>query len=134
MFGLESVLSGRIKGMRKMAHKHGRSTAFSCNARSKCSLSAIIWSLAAWILLVHAYNTLTPSNFNREKPPMQGNHLSIYREYEEIEDRGFEVRQRGKKFVSPSAKQRGKKYTPIDDFLDVTSQRRSLYFPEKVLL
>ncbi|KAH9315129.1 hypothetical protein KI387_023756, partial [Taxus chinensis] len=116
-----------------MVHKHGRSSAFSCNAGSKCSLSCIIWSLAAWILLVHAYNTLTPSNSNRVKSPVQGNHLSVYREHEGIEDRGFEVRQRGKKFVTSSEKQRGRKYTPIDDFLDVTSQRRALYFPEKSL-
>lgn len=133
MFSSIPVLSGRTKATRKMVHKHGKSTALSCNAGSRCSLSAIIWSLAAWILLIHAYNTLTPSNSNRVESQVQQYRLSMYREHEDIEDRGFEVKQRGKKFVSPSGKQRGRRHTPIDDFLDVTSQRRSLYFPEKNL-
>lgn len=122
-----------MKATRKMVHKHGKSTALSCNAGSRCSLSAIIWSLAAWILLIHAYNTLTPSNSNKVDSQVQQYRLSMYREHEDIEDRGFEVKQRGKKFISPTGKHRGRRHTPVDDFLDVTSQRRSLYFPEKNL-
>jgi len=112
MFSSIPVLSGRTKATRKMVHKHGKSTALSCNAGSRCSLSAIIWSLAAWILLIHAYNTLTPSNSNRVESQVQQYRLSMYREHEDIEDRGFEVKQRGKKICLPLRKTKGKETYP----------------------
>ncbi|XP_024364539.1 uncharacterized protein [Physcomitrium patens] len=33
----------------------------SCNVGNKCRLSTLLWSLAAWILFLHIYNTLFPS-------------------------------------------------------------------------
>eukprot|EP00252_Welwitschia_mirabilis_P017068 TRINITY_DN3793_c0_g1_i2.p1 TRINITY_DN3793_c0_g1~~TRINITY_DN3793_c0_g1_i2.p1 ORF type:complete len:468 (-),score=70.84 TRINITY_DN3793_c0_g1_i2:516-1919(-) len=115
-----------------MVHKYGKSAALNCYSGGRCSLSVIIWILAVWILILHAYNTFAPKS-PQLKPQAQSHRLSLYREYEDVEDRGFEVKQRGKKFLSSSAKSKGKKHTVVDDFLDVTSQRRQLYFPDRSL-
>jgi len=40
----------------------------SHNVGSKCCLSTLLWSLAAWILFLHVYNTLFPSSIQLPEP------------------------------------------------------------------
>ncbi|XP_068657599.1 uncharacterized protein [Aristolochia californica] len=111
----------------RMRNKYKKSSAFDCNAGSRCSLPALVWSLVGIILLIHFYS-LTSHKQLREKQ-VGLSRFPLIKELEEVEEENFQFappRQRSPR----AAKRRGnKKPSLIDEFLDDSSQIRLVFFP-----
>lgn len=114
-----------------MRNKHRKSSAFRCNAGSRCSVSLIVWSLLGCILMIHFYSLIHPKD--REKIHIGSSHLSVTRELEEVEEENLYLPPpRGKR--SPHAlKRRGPRKPPsvVDEFLDESSEVHALFFPHR---
>ncbi|XP_010272722.1 PREDICTED: uncharacterized protein LOC104608413 isoform X2 [Nelumbo nucifera] len=100
---------------------------------SRCTLSAVVWSLVGCILILHLYSLVHQSDGNERDIQERLNHLQLSRELEEVEeDNDFQIPPpRGKR--SPRAvKRRPKRATSlIEEFLDESSQFKHLFFPDK---
>ncbi|KAK1291952.1 hypothetical protein QJS10_CPB17g02247 [Acorus calamus] len=114
-----------------MRNKHQKISAFHCNAGSRCSLPALVWSLVACVLMIHFYSHIPHDD--KAEVPVHLNRKPLTRELEEIEEENFQMPPpRGKR--SPRAiKRRGPRRPPsaIDEFLDESSELRNLFFPDR---
>ncbi|KAK1317350.1 hypothetical protein QJS10_CPA05g01208 [Acorus calamus] len=110
-----------VRGLR-MRYKHRKSSAFHCNAGSRCALPALVWSLVACVLMIHFYSHIRHDD--KAEVPVHLNRKPLTRELEEIEEENFQMPPpRGKR--SPRAtKRRGPRRPPsaIDEFLDESSE------------
>uniref|UniRef100_A0A0D6R0A7 Uncharacterized protein n=1 Tax=Araucaria cunninghamii TaxID=56994 RepID=A0A0D6R0A7_ARACU len=96
----------------------------------KCSLSALVWSMVAWILIIHIYTAFNP----KPETPMLHTRVSrhpLHREFEEIEEKGYGIKIRSKINPSNSGKRKGKKFSPNNDFFNIA--RGSFLFPDRSL-
>ncbi|XP_042484904.1 uncharacterized protein LOC122065165 isoform X2 [Macadamia integrifolia] len=111
-----------------MRNKPRKPTAFQCNARSRCSLSAVVWVIVACILMLHFYSFVCHRDIQ-----VRLNHLPLTRELEEVEEESFQIPPpRGRR--SPhAAKRRPQKRSNslINEFLDESSPLRHLFFPDQ---
>ncbi|MQM03759.1 hypothetical protein Taro_036548 [Colocasia esculenta] len=115
----------------KMRNKQRKSSAFCCNAGSRCSLPVVVWSLVGCILMIHLYSVIRQNDDENIQARLK--HLAITRELEEVEEESFHMPPpRGRR--SPRAvKRRGPRKPPsvIDEFLDDSSELRNFFFPDR---
>eukprot|EP00249_Psilotum_nudum_P018909 c27015_g1_i2 orf=193-1605(-) len=116
-----------------MAKKLVKSSAIVFSAAGRCSVPAIVWSLAAWVLLIHAYTILFPAKTTVTEPETALKRLPMYKKLEEIEDMALDWTRKRAKNGHSTPKHRPRRNSAIDDFLNVSSPRRSIYFPDSSL-
>ncbi|KAG6555576.1 hypothetical protein Mapa_002811 [Marchantia paleacea] len=107
-------------------------TAFpGCNAGGRCSVTAIIWSLAGWILLIQAYTTLFPAQTRLiVEPEEQWQTVSTIRRdlEEQVEDKSSEstrVHEEALLQQDLTAKQRSAAQDAVN------KAKLAFYFPDK---
>ncbi|KAK8923740.1 hypothetical protein KSP39_PZI019689 [Platanthera zijinensis] len=115
-----------------MRIKYRKSSAFHCNAGSRCSISVVLWSILVCILMIHFIPL--PHQKNEESRLRLCERLCT-RELEVVEEENFRLPlPRGKR--NPRAFKRrgpGKQHTVIDEFLDESSDLRPFFFPDQKL-
>lgn len=101
---------------------------------TRCSLATIIWSLAAWILVLHLYTSYSPHSPLSDSSA-SSRRLPLYSEFEEFEEKAAEVRlPRAKRRGNPSNRQhRTRNISAAEDFVNLSSPKRPIYFPDKAL-
>lgn len=113
-----------------MRIKHRKSSAFHCNAGSRCSVSVILWSFVGCILIIHF---ISLANQKNEENQVRSSNHHFAQELEEVEEEEFHMpAQRGKR--NPRAiKRKGpkKQHSVMDEFLDESSELRPYFFPEQ---
>lgn len=116
-----------------MVQKFTKGSAVACSAAARCSVTLIIWSLAAWILVIHVYTSFHPPN--SASAVTESRRLPMLKEAEQIEDRPVQELHgpRGKRGLPSSGRKRSRRISAVDDFLNASSLRRHLYFPDKSL-
>lgn len=109
--------------------KNRKPTAFPCNAGSRCSFAAAIWSLVGCILMLHLYSLVHPNNSVGGEIQVHARDHPVLRELEAVEEENIHMPPPRKR--SPRAIKRKPKRptTFIDEFLDENSQIRHIFFP-----
>ncbi|KAF2294726.1 hypothetical protein GH714_015735 [Hevea brasiliensis] len=113
-----------------MRDKYRKPTTFRCNAGSRCSMSAVVWSLVGFLLFLHLYSLFSHNGGKDGEIQFHSSHHPLIRELEQVEEDNIQIPPpRGKR--SPrAAKRRPKRTTTlIDEFLDENSQLRHVFFP-----
>ncbi|GLJ26609.1 hypothetical protein SUGI_0516860 [Cryptomeria japonica] len=96
----------------------------------KCSFSALVWGMVAWIVIIHIHTALNPKSENQVLQT-QVSRLPLHREIEEIEEKGYGFKPRSKNIPSSSGKRKGKKVSPVHDAFNIA--RGSFLFPDRSL-
>ena len=114
----------------RMRNKNRKPTTLRCNAGSRCSTSAVVWSLVGCLLLLHFYSNIRHREEEGGEDQFRVSHHPQFRELQQVEEENIQIPPpRGKR--SPrAAKRRPKRTTTlIDEFLDENSQLRHVFFP-----
>ena len=94
-------------------------------------MSAVVWSLVGFLLMLHLYSHVTHRNAVSEDIQLRMSRHPLVRELEQVEEENIQIPPpRGKR--SPRAAKRRPKRTAtlIDEFLDENSQLRHVFFPD----
>ncbi|XWS45139.1 hypothetical protein CRYUN_Cryun15aG0111200 [Craigia yunnanensis] len=98
---------------------------------SRCSMSAVVWSLVGFLLMLQLYSLVSHKNAVTGDIQLRMNRHPLFQELEQMEDENIQIPPpRGKQ--SPHASKRRPKRTTtlIDEFLDEKSQLRHVFFPD----
>lgn len=114
----------------RMRIKHRKSSAFHCNAGSRCSISVVLWSILGCILMIHF---IPLSHLKNEESILKSCDRLCTRELEAVEEENFRLPPPRSKRNPRASKRRGpgKQHTVIDEFLDESSDLRPFFFPDQ---
>ena len=115
-----------------MRNLYRKSTALHCNAGSRFSISAVLWSLFGCLFLFQLYFNIQQRDGEGGELQFRVTHHPQLREIQELEEMHIRIPpQKGKR--SPRAVKRRPKRTTtlIDEFMDENSQLRHVFFPGK---
>ncbi|KAB5557034.1 hypothetical protein DKX38_007943 [Salix brachista] len=114
-----------------MRNKYRKPTTFHCNAGSRCSPSAVVWSLVGFLLFLHLYSLVSHNGGKGGDVQLHTSHHTLFRELEEVEEETIQIPPPKGKRSPRAAKRRPKRSTTlIDEFLDENSQLRHVFFPD----
>lgn len=113
-------------------NKHRKSSAFRCDAGSRCNLVFAVWSFVGFVLLIHLYTVVTHDK-NKGDIYVHSSRVAPTRELEEVEEENFRLPPPRSKRNPRAVKRRGPRRPPtvIDEFLDESSEIHSLFFPDQ---
>ncbi|XP_030474107.1 uncharacterized protein LOC115691565 isoform X1 [Syzygium oleosum] len=130
---LSALFGDKTEEKMGMRNKYRKPTTLHCNAGSRCSAFAIVWSFMGCLVLLHLISVFQKDAANK------GNYLRtsnrpIYLELETVEEDNFQIPPpKGKR--SPHATRNPKKnrrtHPIVDEFLNKKSQIRHVFFPDK---
>ena len=116
----------------RMRNKYRKPTTLPCNAGSRCSTSAVVWSLVGCLLMLHFYSLVRQKDGTSGDIQFRTIQDPQLRELQKVDEENIQIPPpRGKR--SPrAAKRRPKRQTTVvDEFLDENSQLRGTFFPDQ---
>ncbi|KAM1091392.1 hypothetical protein FF1_018886 [Malus domestica] len=118
----------------RMRNKYRKPTTFRCNAGSRCSTSAVVWSLVGCFFMFQLYTLV------RQKDRLGGeiqfrvsNHPQFH-ELEQVEEENIQIPPPRKRSPRAAKRKPRRPTTLIDEFLDENSQIRHVFFPRKLAI
>ncbi|CAN6679961.1 unnamed protein product [Malus baccata var. baccata] len=118
----------------RMRNKYRKPTTFRCNAGSRCSTSAVVWSLVGCFFMFQLYTLV------RQKDRLGGeiqfrvsNHPQFH-ELEQVEEENIQIPPPRKRSPRAAKRKPRRPTTLIDEFLDENSQIRHVFFPQKLAI
>ncbi|CAN6698218.1 unnamed protein product [Malus baccata var. baccata] len=116
----------------RIRNKYRKPTTFRCNAGSRCSTSAVVWSFVGCLLMFHLYTLVRQKDRLGGAIQFRASHHPLFQELEQVEEENIQLPPPRKR--SPRAEKRKPRRptTLIDEFLDENSQIRHVFFPQKL--
>ncbi|KAJ7944527.1 glycosyl hydrolase family protein 43 [Quillaja saponaria] len=116
----------------RMRNKYRKPTTLRCNAGSRCSMSAVVWSLVGCLLILHLYSIVHHKDGVGEEFQMRMSHHPQFHELQKVEEVNIQIPPpRGKRSPRAGKRRPRRTTTLIDEFLDENSQLRHIFFPDK---
>lgn len=111
--------------------KQQKALAFRCYAASHRSLTLVVWSLAALVIVVNFHLLIIHKEDGNTT--VHEIHRSIVRELEEVEEEKFQVSPPRSRRNPRAVRRKGEKKPPsvVDEFLDESSAVHDMFFPER---
>lgn len=117
----------------RMRNKYRKPTTFRCNAGSRCSISAVVWSLVGCFLMFHFYSLVHQKDGTGREIQFRASHHPQLHELEKVEEESIHIPPPRKRSPRAAKRKPKRSSTIIDEFLDENSQIRHVFFPDQKL-
>ncbi|XVF59264.1 hypothetical protein PTKIN_Ptkin07bG0261600 [Pterospermum kingtungense] len=98
---------------------------------SRCSMSALVWSVVGFLLMLQLYSLVSHRNAVSGDIQLHMSRRPLLQELEQAEEENIQIPPARGKRPRRAAKRRHKQNTPlVDEFLDENSQLRHVFFPD----
>lgn len=113
----------------RMRNKYRKPTTFHCNAGSRCTTSAVVWSLVGCFLMFQLYSLVHQNDRMGGEMQFRSTHHPQFHELEEVEEENIQIPPPRKRSPRATKRKPRRPTTLIDEFLDENSQIRHVFFP-----
>ncbi|KAK7250915.1 hypothetical protein RIF29_33691 [Crotalaria pallida] len=113
-----------------MRNLYRKPTNLHCNAGSRCSISAVLWSVLGCLFLLHLYSNIDHKDGKVEEVQLRSSLHPQFRELQQAELLNIQIPSPKGKRSPRAAKRRPKRTTTlVDEFMDENSPLRHVFFP-----